>query len=75
MGETQQEDPPTKCVSELETRTAYLELVASRKCGGKRAQPCFLDSCPHCGPVLVLIDTRALECDRRGCSPNHCIYD
>lgn len=75
MSETTQEIPPTKCISELETRHAYLELVASRKCGGRRGGPCFRDVCAHCGPVLKLIDKRALECDARGCSPRHCVFD
>lgn len=64
---------PTKCVSEQETRAAYLKLVKDRSCG--KGQPCFRDGCKVCQPVLDLIDERALECDQRGCTPRHCIYD
>lgn len=67
------ESPPTKCVSEEETRTAYERLVSSKKCG--KGNPCFREVCRYCLPVLVLIDKRALECDARGCSPLRCIYD
>lgn len=68
------ETTPTRCVSAVETRQHYLELIASKVCG--KGNPCLRDHCEHCGPVLELIDKRALECDARGCSiVNGCVYD
>lgn len=64
--------PASACISALETRQAYLDLVASQACA---PAPCLTDSCPQCLPLLALIDTRGTDCDARGCTPAHCVYD
>jgi len=48
------EATPTRCVSAVETRQHYLELVASKVCN--KGKPCLRDHCQYCGPVLELID-------------------
>lgn len=64
---------PTKCVTAEDTRQAYLNLVASRKCG--KGTPCMRDSCKHCRPINLLIDLRGQQCEARGCTLRSCIYD
>lgn len=64
----------SNCLTGEETRQAYLILADSEpKCG--KGQPCLIDGCKICTPLLELIEKRGDECLERGCTTARCIYD
>ena len=64
---------PSKCVTAHVSERVYRNLVDSKVCGG--GTPCMRDECEHCGPLNALIDRLGDECERRGCTLRHCIFD
>lgn len=64
---------PSNCMTAPVTARIYKEIVDGKLCNG--GSPCMRDECEHCGQMNRLIDILGGECEMRGCTLRHCVFD